>query len=104
MNNKTLRALDASIEHWEKNANAASPSDVSVKADDCALCNLFLHKKCAGCPVAQASGINLCLNTPFEFAADEWRRWKWDEPRGDKYFRIFALAELSFLKAIRPIM
>lgn len=110
MNKETLAALDASIKHWEENV-ALPMAETSVAAEKCALCELFFQRgmddTCQGCPIFEASGSTYCEDTPYHEAA-EWRYlWRHD-PRAnnatrEKRFREAALAELSFLKAIRPI-
>jgi hypothetical protein len=110
MNRKTAAALEDSIAHWRKNAEAKTADEVNIGPDACALCDLFnypgrpLAKKCAGCPVTKRTGQILCCGTPYDGAASARLRWfialrRSDDP-GDA-FRDAALAEVAFLESLR---
>lgn len=111
MEKRTLEALKASIAKWERNAVAETPSDVTVRARDCPLCvmfNLYLRGSgsaaCAGCPVAAATGLNGCENTPYSAAEILHDIWE-DIPKSDEYrekFSVAALNEVAFLKSLLP--
>ena len=77
MNKKTLEALKASIQHWRENEAAETVDFVSVWAAECALCSLFMHAACNGCPVAKKTGKKDCFGSPWfnaYNALQEWRR------------------------------
>jgi len=108
MDAETLKALDASIEHWGEIVAADKPSDVEIGADACALCDKFNvwewsdPRACRGCPVFSVTGRESCRDTPFGDALTTFLLWE----RGDGSKLAFinaAQAELSFLKALRPI-
>ncbi len=98
----TRKALEASIKSWEKHVAAGGGDE---DAAECALCARFREgKNCRPfecrrknengrvlevCPVAKASGKELCYGTPY------WR-WSLNPNLGD------AKAELAFLKSLRP--
>lgn len=107
MNKETLAALDASIKHWEENARAETPEEANVDGRACALCNMFNDLRsgdisCRRCPVMWATGWRSCAGTPYQRAAIAFYDWSSGHAVADQ-FREAALAELNFLKAIRPI-
>jgi hypothetical protein len=59
MNAETLKALKASIAHWQRFAAGKQREGESIFSDDCELCDLFFQSsrlwKCQGCPVAEKS-------------------------------------------------
>ena len=69
MDDNTKLALEASINKWKRNLLAASPEEVRIHTDSCALCDIYYEmtpfSKCSGCPVAAKSGEAGCLG--------EWR-------------------------------
>lgn len=116
MDDATLRALDASIEHWEKNVAALTPDQASIEATDCALCNEFNsgpdYSGCPGCPVKAATRWPICKGTPYSEAVNALHNWRLTEDaffakeiyaKAEAGWREAAQAELDFLKALRPI-
>jgi len=101
---RTLKALKASIKHWEENVAAETVNDASVKWRDCALCRLFYENSvCSGCPVFARTGSTACEQTPYNEAKVEYDEWEWHEDT--KYrtaFRKAARAELKFLRSLLP--
>lgn len=70
MDKRTTAALEQSIEHWKYNlrqAKVGRADKIKYSASHCALCRLFFHSelRCAGCPVAAASGHSVCRETPY---------------------------------------
>ena len=61
---KTAAALEDCIEHWAENMAAESLDDISTRATDCALCDLFRDNDCHGCPVASKLKT-YCVDTPY---------------------------------------
>jgi hypothetical protein len=58
-----IRALDRSIEHWERLANRTAREGIGRSAR--ALCNLYYYSACCqGCPVATDTGRPGCERTP----------------------------------------
>ena len=85
MDDRTLTALKASIEHWRENESALGADDASVSATDCALCFMFHTNRldtCKGCPVSEATGDIFCDLSPYEEASKAYKYWSkvkdWD--------------------------
>jgi hypothetical protein len=102
---KTLEALKASIEKWERNAVAKFLRETTIAAWDCPLCQLFVLKSdshgCEGCPVAEKAGRDLCNGSPWEQAYDARLQWMEDEANGAAFHEA-ARAEVAFLKSLLP--
>ena len=103
MDNKTLKALEGSIEKWRKiiedGADDGGPAD-------CPLCEIFIwgDSSCKGCPVANAVGIGGCRETPYTIWSDHQANKHDDQihavncPECERIAR----AELKFLEGLRP--
>lgn len=74
--NTTIKALDKSIEHWEKNLSHAMDENnhwITLGSTYCALCALFIRDEdsCVKCPIVlfdqDAKG---CHNTPYYDVVD----------------------------------
>ncbi len=70
MDEKTAKALEESIKHWEENVQAAKKGrDVSIDPYDCALCKMFMlayaDRGCTSCPVYKKTGESYCHGTPY---------------------------------------
>lgn len=107
MNRKTLKALKASIEHWEENCRAETTDDVSVGANDCALCDEYHTGNhataCVGCPVWAKTGEQYCRRTPYGAAKHARLDWGWEPtPVNRAKFRRAARREVNFLKSLLP--
>jgi len=69
MDEKTLTALNASIEKWEKRAGGDHSESPGLRS--CPLCKVFHEdyreggKSCDGCPVFERTGYRYCENTPY---------------------------------------
>lgn len=107
MDDRTLKALRASIKHWEDNVEARSPHNASAAASKCALCEMFTLDPddcCTGCPVSNATGQTECENTPYYTARTALVVWR-KEPSNDELraaWRKGAQAELDFLRSLLP--
>lgn len=117
MNPDTLKALQASIEHWERLV-VCDPrtSDEEPFSKDCPLCQRFRadscklypkHKDVEQCPVAIKTGYVGCRSTPWRATAEAFNAFsdKYDEtPDEDKIFnwKQTAQAELDFLRSLLP--
>lgn len=109
MDEVAAQKLEESIKHWEENVAAESPKKASVHAGDCALCekycpvDVLCTDECEGCPVFKSTGRRQCCGTPYYKARDAHAYWDLS-PRSraarDRW-RIFAQAELDFLKSLR---
>lgn len=112
MNQRTLTALRASIEHWERNAAATDPRKVRMGTQACALCAEFYDQSdmCKGCPIYTATGRDGCRNTPYGEAssyirdAEFCRRTFSPEMTAEAMasFRTAARAEVRFLSSLLP--
>jgi hypothetical protein len=63
MNETTLQALRASIEHHKR--IVARMPDETLGAGSCALCGLFIKGGCLECPVRERTGYAGCRLTPY---------------------------------------
>lgn len=115
MNKETLRALKASIAHWEENLKASTPETANTSMEGCALCGLFVSdsesrapQDCEGCPVYNKTKQRYCKNSPYEAA--HYIHVKWTEECDDEntakilhsIWRLCAKEELEFLKSLLP--
>jgi len=96
MDERTLKALNGSIEKWE-GIVAGSTHDMGV--ENCPLCKKFIHHECEGCPVRHKSGHRYC-------AATAYSKWK---ALGGMFNTAYApslkgaaQAELDFLRSLLP--
>ncbi len=101
MDYRTLTALKASIEKWERNARAETPEAVTTGPSKCPLCKLFWHINCEGCPVAVAVDATCCERTPYIKAEALHYFWSIGDVTADA-FRKAAQAEVDFLKSLLP--
>ena len=91
------QALELSIEKWkaiveycEKAGGAESVLDGGCVT--CGLCQLYIHARCADCPVFRVAFHN-CSGTPYD---------DWTYARTPKDALRAARAELGFLESLRP--
>ena len=107
MNAKALEALKGSIAKWEAIVDG-SGTDNGQK--DCPLCQIFdqepedpdEYEPCAGCPVAEETGMDGCSGTPYT-------SWRNSHPSLNFPYRVdtneqraCAQAELDFLRSLLP--
>jgi len=110
MNKKTLAALIAGAEKWERNALVVDPDKAEIWDDTCKLCHLFVMKDCNGCPVREKTGAMHCAGTPWERAASTlvgWGSIYWlgdtrENRNARNKFRRAAKAEAKFLRSLIP--
>lgn len=106
MDEATIRALQASIDHWQRFADGTSAPDERPYANHCALCQLFfdtteddgLFLPCRGCPVFNATGQEECDGSPYNAARDAFA----EHGKDSSEFRAAAAVELAFLKSLMP--
>lgn len=103
MSPKTLKALKASIKHWEENVAAETPQGAGVRGDKCALCQKFASNYCSGCPVFKKTLKRGCDGTPYFRAYDAYYAWKkaQDDDHKAEWCKA-AQAEVVFLKSLLP--
>jgi len=102
-------ALEASILHWQENVKAETWGEVRMWFDDCALCKMFEHFNCGGCPVYLRTGGSFCIGSPYGAAYTAWISWKYTNPSScantwlaaRDEFRQCAQAEVDFLISLR---
>ena len=93
MDQETAQALEKSIKHWEENVECAREGrETDIRQSSCALCNLFFHKECVGCPVSEKTGTDTCKLTPYD---------KVFYSRGTEEHLSVCIDELNFLKSLR---
>ncbi len=101
MNKQVLKALNLSIEKWER---IVKGDGVDRGEDDCALCNMFIKGNCRGCPVSEVIGYWGCNNTPYEnwTSHQNLKHWLEDEKKVHcSECKDLATKELEFLKDLR---
>lgn len=62
------KALEESIEHWNRLANAPdalAAIEEGISGENCALCTVYAEDRCSGCPVANHTGFIECRNSPY---------------------------------------
>jgi hypothetical protein len=109
MDAKTLKALKASIEKWERNAEAGTIDDYKLGCVSCPLCRVFhprytdKNNECAGCPVADA-GFSFCEGTPYDAASAAYSHWHYNDGLETARAQAHdaALKEVAFLKSLLP--
>lgn len=113
MDADTLRALEESITHWEKNVVASSPYEVTLGGASCALCHKFVYNvtesipACSGCPVYEHTGFSSCRNSPYLDVFRAYQNWLYSETEEEHNilrteYQAAAQAELDFLRSLRP--
>ena len=108
MEERTLTALKASIEHWEQNLFNLDAKKMT--APYCALCEMFILSEedddddftsCGGCPVMEETGEMDCGNTPWADAVFATKAYQKYSGTHAKAFRAVK-AEVDFLKGLLP--
>lgn len=95
----TLKLLKRAIAHWRRMANGKSKRGELPEGEQCALCERFnVAGGCGGCPVKEATGENLCGDTPYHVA---WTAFKCHGKRSAA-FKAAAQKELEFLQSLLP--
>ncbi len=103
MSRATLRALKASIRHWQDNVEAEMPQQASTGESGCALCANFIAEECQGCPVKQKTGRKYCDRSPYRRARAAYVKWaEYNSLVNHTKFRAAAQAELDFLRSLLP--
>lgn len=96
MDERTTKALDASILKWTEMSNGIGMERTSV--GDCALCELFYGTwSCNGCPVMARTGNPFCRGTPYS-------KYRHGQDRYVPQEELMQLAkeEVDFLTSLRP--
>jgi hypothetical protein len=66
-----LKAFDDSIAAWQSRCYGDFTRGIGHK--ECALCDLFFHKGCVGCPVSESAKNTHCIGSPYELFAEEYQ-------------------------------
>lgn len=109
MDQKTVKALKASIKHWEEIVSAKSVCYDDIGPSSCALCGLFNNgdtqrgQHCNGCPVSERTGAKLCGGTPYdEVEGVLYGTCHYNSDKPTREFTKVAKRELEFLKSLLP--
>ena len=99
MSKRALKALKASIKHWE-NLPKSTCNDFP-SARHCALCRLYNNEQepkncCMGCPIYKVTGEAGCECTPYTVAAKVF----WDRGRMSPAFKKHS--KLQLLETLVP--
>lgn len=100
MNKQTAEALEKSIEKWR---GIARREREEGGTDDCALCELFHHRGCRGCPVRKHTRLDSCSGTPYTYWSRLYDR-EGDYVAPANYtdeMVAAALEEVKFLESLR---
>lgn len=99
---EALKALKASIKHWDRMVHDNRLVDELPSSSDCPLCELFNKSaninRCSGCPVFDSTGRTLCGGTPYAEAFGAYRSFGISSPE----FMKAAKLELKFLRSLLP--
>ena len=97
MSARTLKALRASISHWERMKSGKRKNKEKPTAAYCSLCKIT-NEACDGCPVAEHTGHAQCFQTPWRKAFNAFFI------KGPKsiQFKEAATEEIQFLKSLLP--
>jgi len=104
MTKKTLKALQASIEHWKRMRTNANCGEEPY-GDDCPLCELFIIDEdhhCTGCPIYKKTGKDECQNTPWRDAERAWVNFADYDKVTVAQWRRAAAKMIKFLEALLP--
>lgn len=103
----TRDALLGSIEKWRA---IVAGTDADYGSGNCPLCDMFIDRRCDGCPVDAAVGRAGCSGTPYEaFVKAESAAGRSSKPLGPpggdplvEAARDRAREELAFLEGLLP--
>lgn len=103
MDERTLTALKASIEHWRRLETGQRKPEEAIGSSHCPLCYEFnsdIDEMCVGCPVFAYTGEPLCYGTPY-YAASAISN---QDPEGldSPDFKFAADIERAFLESLLP--
>ena len=68
------KALQESIEHWERMRDDPAPQCEAPTSEDCPCCHLYFDADCQGCPIHEHTGKRFCEETPYRHAASIWNK------------------------------
>ena len=93
---RKVKALKASIRHWERLAGGKRREDEGIGPVHCALCRAYSTN--GSCPIAEYTGVDGCGNTPYGEADETEEEFGLDSPE----FLAAAAKELKFLRGLLP--
>ena len=107
MKAETVIALEASITSWKHKATTPDYKGLNMGPTGCALCQLFHHNECNGCPISEKTGRMECIGTPYEETYKAWRKLIGAENPNQirvrrPKFREAARAMVEFMEDLRP--
>jgi hypothetical protein len=105
MTRKTLKALQASIEHWKRMRTDIDCGEQPYD-NDCPLCKLFIVDEshhCTDCPVYKKTGVNECQSTPWRDAEQAWMNFSIDDKATVAQWRRAAMKMIKFLESLLPV-
>lgn len=99
MDERTLRALNESIAHWQRYADGFGKEEGEPLVGNCSLCRLFYHHNCSGCPIRETTGRINCRGTVYGDAFDAYHEHGPTSPQ----FIDKANIMFEFLKSLLPV-
>lgn len=101
LDQKTLDALDKSIQHWQNYADGKGEKECYPVVSNCALCAIFYDADCRGCPIKETTGVFRCANSPYREAIENLRENQGQHDYLRPEFLLAAKKELDFLIEIK---
>jgi len=93
-----LGALKESIKKWKWLSEQKGLQEVQIDGMSCALCKVYVYKgNCMGCPVAEATGEDFCVDTPLDSFVDAQ-----DKNARNSVLQSIAMKEAKFLESLLP--
>lgn len=68
LHREALEPLYQSIKKWQDNVRCTDIDKALTGQLTCPLCEVFYHRDCAGCPVAEETGQVMCRGTTYSEA------------------------------------
>ena len=95
MKEETKQAIKDSIAHWKRMKENRRCGE-TPGPHGCALCQLFLHSDCVGCPIAERTKYTFCEGSPYFAASRAFCIGS------DSKWQAAAEAEIQFLTSLLP--
>jgi hypothetical protein len=102
MKKATLKALQGSIKHWQRNVKAAKENrTIDLSPASCPLCILF-NNHCNSCPIKEKTNLCYCIGTPYKAIDELWPDRRICRKKLYPKLVKACQAELDFLKSLLP--